>query len=51
MEKSLKQNIDNMLDEIYNPTGAHPETIECVSSVFHLVNRMGTQIERRQTAS
>jgi hypothetical protein len=28
MEKYLKQNIDNMLDAIYSPSGAHPETTE-----------------------
>ena len=48
MEKSLKQNIDNMLDAIYSPTGAHPETIESVISAFHHVNEVGEQIGRRQ---
>ena len=37
-----------MLDAIYSPTGAHPETIEYVSSAFHHVNKVGAQIERRQ---
>jgi len=37
-----------MLDAIYSPTGAHPETIESVSSAFHHVNKVGAQIERRQ---
>jgi len=51
MEKSLRRNIGNILDEIYSPTGAHPETLESVSSVFHLINEMGEQIERRKTSS
>ena len=38
-EKFLKQNIDNMLDEIYSPAGARPETIETTSAIFHLVNK------------
>ena len=47
MEKSLKRNIENMLDALYSPTGAHPETIESVNSAFHHVNKVGAQIGRR----
>jgi hypothetical protein len=51
MEKSLKRNIANILDAIYNPTGAQPETIESVCSAFHLINKVGAQIERRQVGT
>jgi len=51
MENSLKRNIDNILDAIYSPTGAHPETIESVCSAFHLINKVGAQIRRRQVST
>jgi hypothetical protein len=51
MEKSLKRNIDNILDAIYSPTGANPETIESVSSAFRLINKVGEQIGRKETTS
>ena len=47
----MKQNIDNILDAIYSPTGAHPETIKSVTSAFHLINKVGAQIGRRQVVS
>ena len=51
MEKSLKRNIDNMLDAIYSPTGADLETVKSVSSAFHLINEMGAQIGRRRVST
>ena len=51
MAKSLKRNIDNILDVIYSPTGAQPETIESVCSAFHLINKVGVEIGRRQMST
>lgn len=51
MAKSLKRNIDNILDAIYSPAGAQPETIESVCSVFHLINKVGVEIGRRQMST
>jgi hypothetical protein len=44
MRKSLKRNIDNILDLIYTPSGAHPEIIESVSSMLHLINKVGVEM-------
>ena len=51
MEKYLKQNIDNMLDAIYSPTGTQAENVESICSAFHLVGEIGAQIGRRQPTS
>jgi len=46
MEKYLKRNIDDMLDAIYGPTGAHPKTIASVNAVFDHLNKVGGEIGR-----
>ena len=51
MKKSLKRNIDNILDLIYSPSGVHPEIIESVSSALHLINKVGAQIERSKVST
>jgi hypothetical protein len=51
MEKHLRQNIDNMLDAIYGPTVAEPNTAASVSAVFNQINKVGMQIGTRQTTS
>ena len=51
MAKSLKRNIDNILDAIYSPAGAQPETIESVCSAFQLINKVGVEIGRRQMST
>ena len=38
-----------MLDAIYDPTGADPEILASVTAAFDLVNKVGTEIETRQT--
>ena len=47
----MKQNIDKMLDTIYSSTGAHPKTIESVSSAFHLIDKVVAQIGRREVST
>jgi flagellar biosynthesis/type III secretory pathway M-ring protein FliF/YscJ len=49
MEKYLRQNIDNMLDAIYGPTVADPNTAASVDAVFDHINRVGMQIGTNQT--
>ena len=51
MENDLRRNMDSMLDAIYGPTGADPETIASVSAVFDHINKVGTQIGTRQITS
>ena len=40
-----------MLDAIYGPTGTDPEILASVSAVFDQVNKVGTEMETRQTTS
>ena len=40
----MKQNIDNMLDLVYGPTGAHPKTVASVKAAFNRVNKLGREI-------
>ena len=46
MEKCLKRNIDELLDAIYGPTGAYPETVATVNALFDQVKDVGAEIGR-----
>jgi hypothetical protein len=50
MEKHLKQNIDNMLDAVYGPAVADPNTVASVSAMFDQINTVGMEIGMKQTA-
>jgi hypothetical protein len=47
----LKQNIDDMLDAIYGPTLADPNTAASVSAVFDHIKKVGMQIGTKQATS
>jgi len=44
-KQDLTRNIDNMLDLVYGPSGAHLKNIASVNAGFNLVNKLGREIE------
>jgi phage baseplate assembly protein W len=51
MEEHLKQSIGNMLDAVYGPNVADPNTVASVSAMFDQINKVGMQIGMKQTTS
>jgi len=48
MERDLKGDIDVMLDDIFGPTGAHPEATASVEAVLSQVKKVARDIRRKQ---
>jgi len=48
VKKCLKQNLDNMLDAMYGPSGVDPKTFATMNALFDQVNKVGAEMGRKK---